>query len=171
MTVSKKDFLGGNTRDRETFLKDLVLELAHTIQSVVGHDEAEGFVKIVGLRIGDAMYSDYTDGRKEDAWSLEFLAEVLIDLKRKINGGFRVESCRSDEIVLVNDRCPFGPAVKGLPALCQMTSSVFGRISAQSQGKANVFIEEAIARGDSRCRVVIRFSGSPKDGVDFFEVR
>lgn len=170
MTLSQNNILNRNTRDRETFLKELVLELAGTIQSVVGSDEAAGFIKIVGLRIGDAMYADYTNETTKDDWSPQSLAAVLIDLKRKINGGFTIEHCDLDEIILVNDRCPFGPAVKGHPSLCQMTSSVFGRIAAQSQGKANVLIEEAIARGDRRCRVVIRFSGSPEGGVDFFRV-
>jgi len=148
--------LQNNRRDRDAFLRELVSELAATLQDVVGMEEAEGFVKIVGLRIGQAINEDYSSA-DDPEWSKEELADVLVDLKAKINGGFSVESIEEDRIVLVNSRCPFGPAVLGKPALCRMTSSVFGQIASSHFDYANVEITEALARGDGRCRVVIGF--------------
>ena len=48
------DFLKLNARDREAFLRELVLELAHTLKSVVGTKEAEGFGKIAAESVGQA---------------------------------------------------------------------------------------------------------------------
>jgi len=61
-----------------------------------------------------------------------------------------------DRIVLGNDRCPFGDVVRLAPALCRMTSAVFGGIAAGSHGEASVTLEERIAVGDPGCRVVIQ---------------
>lgn len=143
-----------NRRDRDAFLRELIAELAETLQDVVGVEEAEGFVKIVGLRIGKRINEDYTTAEDHE-WSIQELADVLIDLKAKINGGFSVESIEEDRIILVNDRCPFGKDVLGRPSLCRMTSSVFGQIASSRFEYANVEITEALARGDKRCRVII----------------
>jgi predicted ArsR family transcriptional regulator len=75
-------------------------------------------------------------------------------LKQAIGGGFSVEEVSDDRIVLVNDRCPFGDAVRRAPALCRMTSSVFGGIAASNaEHGAVVVLEERIAIGDPGCRV------------------
>ena len=59
-------------------------------------------------------------------------------------------------IVLENVRCPFGDVVRLAPALCRMTSSVFGGIAARNVDHgATVRLEERIAVGDAGCRVVI----------------
>ena len=52
-------------------------------------------------------------------------------------------------------RSPFAEKVVGRPALCMMTSNVFGSIAAENLGYAKVVLEQAIARGDSGCRVVV----------------
>ncbi len=57
--------------------------------------------------------------------------------------------------MLGNRACPFGEKVAGRPALCMMTSNVFGVIAAENLGYAKVAIEESIARGDPGCRVVV----------------
>ncbi len=73
-----------------------------------------------------------------------------------IGGGFSVEEVTAARITLVNDRCPFGEAVRRAPALCRMTSSVFGGIAARNTGLgAAVVSEERIAVGDPQCRVVV----------------
>lgn len=149
--------LSNNARDREEFLRELVGELASTLQDVVGMEEAEGFIKIIGMRIGNRINEDYTTAEDHD-WDTQDLANVLIDLKAKIKGGFTVESIEEDRIVLINNRCPFGDMAVGRPALCHMTSSVFGQIASAHFNYANVEITEAIARGDNRCRVVIGLS-------------
>lgn len=147
--------LQNNRRDRDQFLRELVAEVATTLQDVVGADEAEGFVKIVGLQMGKRFNEDYTTAEDIGRWSLQDLANVLIDLKAKIEGGFSVESIEEDRIVLVNSRCPFAELAVGRPALCHLTSSVFGQVASAHFGYANVEITEAIARGDNRCRVIV----------------
>ena len=67
-------------------------------------------------------------------------------------------------MVLGNRRCPFGSLVSDRRSLCAMTGNVFGVVAAQSFGSAEVEIEEAIARGDAECRVVVRLN--PKEQSD-----
>jgi hypothetical protein len=50
----------------------------------------------------------------------------------------------------------------GRPALCMMTSNVFGSIAADNLGYSKVVIEEAIARGDAGCRVVVYLKKTPE---------
>mgnify|MGYP001328816425 FL=1 len=142
-------------RDREAFLLELIRGLTGTLEDVIGREDSEGFISVVGARIGEAMSRDYAEALETTELSTEQLAAVLVDLKRRIEGGFSIESISTDEIVLVNSRCPFGDYVKGRESLCMMTSNVFGRISANNSGYAYVRIDEAIARGDGRCRVVV----------------
>ena len=46
-------------RNRDQFLRELVRELAGTLEEVVGLEDAEGFVSVVGNRIGEVMNQDY----------------------------------------------------------------------------------------------------------------
>ena len=96
--------------------------------------------------------------------SREQVSDVLVDLKRRIQGEFFILEEREDRIVLGNRACPFGAFVEGRPSLCMMTSNVFGSIAAQNLGYARVEIEEAIALGHPGCRVVVhlRPSGAPE---------
>ena len=72
----------------------------------------------------------------------------------------------SDRVVLGNRKCPFGRNVEGRPSLCMMTSNVFGRIAAENLGYSRVRIDEAIARGDAGCRVVIELRPTEQPGDD-----
>lgn len=154
-------------RDRDQFLRELVRELAGVIEDTAGLEEAEGFIAVVGGRIGSMMNDEYRDHIGEGALGPEQVAGVLVDLKRRIDGGFRIERIEHDRIVLVNDRCPFGEYVVGRESLCMMTSNVFGRIAAENLGHVRVDIEEALARGDEGCRVVVYLSGDGP-GRDYF---
>ncbi len=155
----------GNQRTRDAFLGDVVTSLASTLQHSVGLELSEGFIKQVGTKLGDAISRDYDSSASEGQMTVEQLAEVLVDLKRKIDGGFSVEHIDSTKIVLVNDRCPFGNLVQGLPSLCQMTSSVFGKVASQHFGYARVEIKESIARANGRCRVVVHLEEPPVSGM------
>jgi len=146
-------------RDRDRFLRELLRELAGVIEDTAGLEEAEGFVSVVGGRLGEKMNGEYRDHIGATPLDREQVAGVLVDLKRRIDGGFRVESIDERRIVLVNGRCPFGDFVVGRESLCMMTSNVFGRIAADNLGHVSVEISEAISRGDERCRVVIDLSG------------
>ena len=142
-------------RNREQFCMELITELAESIQEVVGNEMAAGFVRTVGARIGNTMNQDYEEATGMDKFDIDTVANILVDLKRRINGGFRIESFNNNAITLVNDACPFSPKVLGKTSLCEMTSSVFGTIASKHLGYANVEISEAIARGDKRCRVIV----------------
>jgi predicted ArsR family transcriptional regulator len=83
------------------------------------------------------------------------VADVLVDFKRRIRGDFYVIEQDDDKIVLGNRACPFADKVEGRPALCMMTSNVFGVIAAENLGYAKVVLEQTIAQGHPGCRVVI----------------
>ena len=142
-------------RDTEQFLKELLRELAGVLEDAVGLEEAEGFISLVGGRIGQAMDAEYKTALGQSTLDVERVGEVLVDLKARIDGGFSVESISAEKVVLVNTRCPFGEYVKGRESLCMMTSNVFGRIAANNLGYARVDIQESIARGNPGCRVEV----------------
>jgi hypothetical protein len=156
--------------DRDLFLRRMLRELSGTLEEVVGLEEAEGFVGVVGQRIADWLDPAYRKAYGVSALDVEQLAAVLVDLKRRIRGDFSVEECRPDRIVLVNRACPFGDMVLGRTSLCRMTVSVFGTLAAENQGYARVTIDKAIARGDDGCRVIIDLSGEGNEngGTEFF---
>ena len=141
--------------ERDVFLRTLLRHLAGTLQDVVGLEEASGFVSVVGQKIGDEINSAYTSALAVDRLSRDQVADVLVDLKRRIQGDFFIIEEDDEKIVLGNRACPFAEKVVGRPALCMMTSNVFGSIAAENLGYAKVVLEQAIARGDSGCRVVV----------------
>ena len=141
--------------ERDEFTRTLLGDLSGLLQDVVGLDEASGFISMVGQKMGERIYSLYCEALGVEELSREQMAEVLVDLKRRIQGDFYVISHDDERIVMGNRACPFAEKVVGRPALCMMTSNVFGSIAAKSQGYAKVAIEEAIANGNDQCRVVV----------------
>ena len=141
--------------ERDVFLRTLLRHLAGTLQNVVGLEEASGFISVVGQEMGDEMNRGYKSALAVDSLTREQVADVLVDLKRRIRGDFYVVEQDDEKIVLGNRACPFAEKVVGRPALCMMTSNVFGSIAAENLGYAKVVIEAAIARGDDGCRVVV----------------
>lgn len=141
--------------ERDVFLRTLIRELSGTLQDIVGLQEAEGFVAVVGERMGrqfDDMYRRALQLLKLDR---HHVAKVLVDLKARIQGDFYVISEDDDKIVLGNRACPFAEKVVGRPAMCMMTSNVFGSIAARNLGYAKVALEKTIAAGDPECRVTV----------------
>lgn len=141
--------------ERDVFLRDLIRHLSGTLQDVVGLDEASGFVSVVGQRVGEEINSTYKSALQVDSLSREQVSDVLVDLKRRILGDFYVIEEDDEKIVLGNRQCPFEDKVRGRPAMCMMTSNVFGVITAENLGYSKVVLEETIARGDAGCRVVV----------------
>ncbi|RIJ23533.1 transcriptional regulator [Henriciella barbarensis] len=141
--------------DRDIFLRSLLRELAGTLEAVVGLDDASGYISVVGGAIGSQINQAYKKEINVQNLSREEIGEVLVDLKRRIEGDFYIIEADDTKIVLGNNACPFGEYVEGRPSLCMMTSNVFGTIAADNLGYANVVIEKAIARGDKGCRVVV----------------
>lgn len=144
--------------ERDLFLRSMLRELAGTLQDVVGLDEASGFISLVGQRIGDQLNQNYRTALNRSQLNRQQVAEVLVDLKRRIDGGFSIVEMNEERIVLSNTRCPFAEKVIGRPALCMMTSNVFGNIAAENLGYARVELEQTIAEGASGCRVVIHLN-------------
>lgn len=141
--------------DRDLFLRSLVRELAGTLQDVVGLSEAEGYISVVGSSIGKQIERQYQLALDTERLSRAEVADVLVDLKKRIEGDFYVIEENEERIVLGNRSCPFGDHVLGRPSLCMMTSNVFGRITADNLGYARVELEETIAQGDTECRIVV----------------
>jgi predicted ArsR family transcriptional regulator len=151
--------------ERDVFLRTLLRHLAGTLQTVVGLEEASGFISVVGQEMGDEIDQAYRSALAVDRLTREQVADVLVDLKRRIRGDFYVIEQDDDKIVLGNRACPFAEKVIGRPALCMMTSNVFGSIAAQNLGYAKVVIEAAIANGDPGCRVVVHLKPTAEAGA------
>ena len=141
--------------DRDVFLRTLIRELSGTLQDVVGIQEAAGFVSVVGQRVGEWINDEYRRALRVQSLDREQVAAVLVDLKRRINGDFYVVEQTDRKIVLANRACPFGEKVRDRPALCMMTSNVFGSIAADNLGYAKVELRETIAQGAPRCHVIV----------------
>jgi predicted ArsR family transcriptional regulator len=159
--------------ERDVFLRTLIRELAGTLQDVVGLDEASGFISVVGQRMGDQIDQEYKAALQVTKLDRSEVAEVLVDLKRRIQGDFYVIEQDDEKIVLGNRACPFAEKVIGRPAMCMMTSNVFGSIAARNLGYAKVSLEQTIARGDPGCRVVVYLKSTPEsdaaNGRDYFD--
>ncbi|HYD55776.1 MAG TPA: methanogen output domain 1-containing protein [Burkholderiales bacterium] len=141
--------------ERDVFLRTLIRELSGTLQDVVGLEEAAGFVSVVGQRVGDQINEQYRSALRVDGLTRQQVGEVLVDLKRRIKGDFYVIEETEERIVLGNRTCPFAEKVVGRPAMCMMTSNVFGVIAAENLGYAKVELQQTLAEGHSGCRVVV----------------
>lgn len=157
--------------ERDLFLRSLVRELAGTLEEVVGVNDAAGYISVVGGAIGEQINDSYRKALAVDNLSREQVRDVLVDLKRRIQGDFYIIEEHEDRIVLGNRACPFGHFVEGRPSLCMMTSNVFGSITAQNLGYARVEVQEAIATGHKECRVVVHLRSANEveaDGREYF---
>ena len=148
--------------NRDVFLRTLIRELSGTLEDVVGIKEASGFISVVGQHIGDQMNADYRAAFQVDRLSREQVTNVLVDLKRRIEGDFFVIEESDEKIVLGNRACPFGDKVLNRTSMCMMTSNVFGAITAENLGYAKVELQQSIARGDAGCRVVVYLRPTPQ---------
>ncbi|WP_250122459.1 methanogen output domain 1-containing protein [Chroococcidiopsis sp. CCMEE 29] len=141
--------------ERDVFLRILIRELSGTLQDVVGLEEASGFISVVGQNMGRQIGKDYKAALRVSNLTREQVADVLVDLKRRINGEFYIIEQTDEKIVLGNHACPFAEKVSDRPVMCMMTSNVFGSIAADNLGYAKVELQETIAMGAAGCRVVV----------------
>jgi predicted ArsR family transcriptional regulator len=141
--------------ERDIFLRTLIRELSGTLQEIVGLEEASGFISVVGERMGSQMNHNYKSALAVSQLSRQQVADVLVDLKKRIQGDFYVIEQNDDKIVFGNRVCPFAEKVLDRPAMCMMTSNVFGTIAANNLGYAKVELQETIAQGASGCRVTV----------------
>jgi predicted ArsR family transcriptional regulator len=159
--------------ERDGFLRDLLRVLSGSLQDVIGLEEASGFVSLVGREMGQAIDRSYREALQVERLTRRQVSEVLVDLKRRIEGDFFVIEESDEKIVLGNRACPFGDRVIGRPALCMMTSNVFGTIAAENRGYAKVELQETIAAGDAGCRIVVYLKPTDEsdraDGREYFQ--
>jgi predicted ArsR family transcriptional regulator len=148
--------------ERDIFLRTLIRELSGTLQEVVGLEEASGFVSVVGQKVGEHLNESYKAALNLSEFSREQVAAVLVDLKRRIQGDFYIIEEDDEKIVFGNRACPFSDQVIGRPAMCMMTSNVFGGIASDHLGYAKVVLEETIAEGAPGCRVVVHLKPTPE---------
>ncbi|TDB75306.1 hypothetical protein E1165_11475 [Micromonospora sp. KC723] len=149
---------------RESFLRALVVELARTAENRQGPSATEEMVAQVGATVGGQMEEEYRRARDVvGQLTPAQVAECYLRLKSAIGGEFYVISIDDDRIVLGNRRCPFGDTVRRAPALCRMTSSVFGGIAARNHGAAVVLLDERIAVGDPECQVTVLLGAAARD--------
>lgn len=141
--------------ERDVFLRTLIRELSGTLQDVVGLDEASGFISVVGQNIGSQINNAYKNALQVENLNREQVGEVLVNLKRRIKGDFYIVEETEEKIVLHNRVCPFEDKVIGRPAMCMMTSNVFGSIAAENLGYAKIELNETIAEGSNRCVVTV----------------
>lgn len=147
---------GANGFEKESFLRALVVQLAQDVELSAGPAVAEELVAQVGMNVGSRMEEEYRVATGAiGKLTPDQLAESFVRLKHAIDGDFYPVEVTEERVVLANRRCPFGLAVQKAPALCRMTSSVFGGIAANNTGGSIVLLEERIAVGDHQCRVVI----------------
>ena len=148
--------------ERDVFVRSVIRSLAGALQDVVGLDEASGFISVVGQEIGDQINRSYRAALGVSNLDRQQVADVLVDLKRRIQGDFYVIEQDDEKIVLGNRACPFAEMVHDRPALCMMTSNVFGVIAAENLGYGKVALEQTIAQGDPGCRVVVYLRPTPE---------
>ncbi|GHJ49374.1 hypothetical protein Cs7R123_67160 [Catellatospora sp. TT07R-123] len=147
---------------REPFLRALVVELSRAVEDDAGLQRAQELVAHVGATVGGQMEAEFRAARQiVGRLTSAQLAECYVRLKAAIGGDFYVIEVSDDRIVLGNRSCPFGDAVRLAPALCRMTSSVFGGIGARNHGTATVELTERIAVGDPQCRVTVHLGPDP----------
>jgi predicted ArsR family transcriptional regulator len=158
--------------NRDDFMRTLIRELAGALQDVVGLEEASGFISIVGQNMGRQINQAYKEAMQTTAFTREQVADVLVNLKRRIQGDFYIIEQDDEKIVFGNRACPFAEKVVDRPAMCMMTSNVFGSIAADNLGYAKVELQETIAQGHAGCRVVVHLRLTPSalncNGREYF---
>lgn len=148
--------------DRDLFLRVLVRELSGALEDIVGLRETTGFISLVGKAVGDGLNREYKNALSALQLDRDQVREVLLDLKRRIQGDFYIVEEDEDKIVFGNRRCPFGDQVIGRTSMCMITSNVFGAIASQNLGYAKVELKETIAAGNPGCRVVLYLNPTPE---------
>ena len=159
--------------DADLFMRKMLRELSGLLQQVVGLDEAEGYINSVGAAMGSWIEDKYRAEMGPVDLNPREVAEVFVDLKRRIGGAFSVVEATPEKIVVRNTRCPFGDMAEGRDSLCMMTSNVFGRIAADHLGYARVELGQTIARRDGHCLVTVHLTRTDTGGSarEYFRTR
>ncbi len=73
------------------------------------------FTGLVGKEIGDELNQAHQNALKVSQLTREQVADVLVDLKRRIEGDFYIIEQGDEKIVFGNRECPFAEKVIGRP--------------------------------------------------------
>ncbi|MBH0230903.1 methanogen output domain 1-containing protein [Halobacillus yeomjeoni] len=150
------------------FLSKLITQYAYLHERTVGGQAGE-YIKQIGIKTGEWIESFYSD--KEELWSPDRYAEVIVDLKNSIGGHFQISEVYHDRVIVKAKACPFGDIVQDAPHLCMMTSSVFGGIAARRMGYGKVNLRKRIALGHQGCEVVVYFQPTDEEeGVEYKDI-
>lgn len=96
---------------------------------------------------------------------LRTVVDAFVELENVAGGRFEVTRDDGEEIEVVGTRCPFGDSVHRAPGLCRTTSATLGSMAARVTGEATVVLDERIALGDDRCRLLVRADAAAADEV------
>lgn len=160
--------------NQNSFMLNVISELSYLLQEVIGFHDAEGFISVIGQKIGDDINKAYQNELVVEQLTKPQIAEVLCDLKKRIGGGFYIIELDEQKVVLGSNVCPFKESVKGRPSLCMMTSNVFGTITADHNGYAKVILNQTIAADAPQCTVTVYFNECPEaeqaEGKEYFKL-
>lgn len=148
--------------DRDRFVRDLLRNFTESVEKTLGSEQAAAIVAEIGARTGEQINIYYRAALKSTQLTPDQVSAAMVDLKRRIDGDFYVIEQTKDKIVLGNRACPFGAKVKDRPALCMMTSSVFGTVASHNVGYAKVELRETIAKHAPECRIVVYLKPGPE---------
>lgn len=141
--------------DKDIFMRTLIRNLSGALEDIIGHDEAFGYISLVGQQMGDWLNELYRRRMSTRRLSASQVAEALVDLKNSIEGNFEIREQNDAKIVLTSTACPFGDCVKDRASLCMMTSNVFGVIAAENLGYAKVELRRTLATGGDHCDIAV----------------
>ena len=141
--------------ESDLFIRTLFQELSSSLLKVIGTDDASKFISVAAKNMGREVDRKYKSALQVYNLSREQVAQVLVDLKNRIQGDFYIIEESDEKIVFGNRTCPFADKVRNRPSMCMMTSNLFGSIAAENLGYAKVELQETIAQGNAGCRVVI----------------
>lgn len=154
---------------QDIFLKLVLQHLVSTLQNIVGLAEAEGLMTQVSQHLGEIVQTHYLQHADTQKLSKQQVLDALIDFEHRVGGDFYLLTEREHTWVLGNRCCPFGDMIHQLPTLCMVTSNIFGVMTAENLGYANVRIDESFAQGHQGCRVTIRLDPEEDgQGRDYF---
>lgn len=154
------------------FLRKLVLHLTGTLEDVVGLHEAGGFIATAAQRIGEQLNELYRRALCLDKLDRRQVCDLVLEIERSLNGNTRIVHEDETRIVFEGCLCPFGEEVMDRPSMCTLLTNILGVIAAENLGYAKVSVEESLARGDARCRIVIYLQydeGSTAAGREYFQ--
>jgi predicted ArsR family transcriptional regulator len=141
--------------DRDVFLRNLILELAGTLEEILGINEVSCFMSVVGQTLGDQIDRDYKQALAVSNLTREQITGVLVDLNRRIRSNFYIIEEDENKIVLASRACPFDNGTACHPSVCTVTSNILGVIVAENLGYAKVELQETNAKGQPGCRITV----------------